>query len=53
MTEPEPLVYVVDDDASVRTSLTRLLRSAGLRAEPFEDDDSASEAPPDERGGNR
>jgi len=35
MTELEPVVYVVDDDASVRTSLTRLLRSAGLRAEPF------------------
>ncbi|MDP3419554.1 MAG: response regulator transcription factor [Thiobacillus sp.] len=30
-----PTVYVVDDDASVRRSLTRLLRSAGWNAEAF------------------
>ena len=28
---PPPLVAVVDDDASVRRALTRLLQSAGLR----------------------
>jgi FixJ family two-component response regulator len=30
-----PRVFVVDDDASVRKSLTRLLVSAGYRVEPF------------------
>jgi len=30
-----PLVSVVDDDASVRSSMRRLLRSSGLRAEVF------------------
>lgn len=30
-----PTIYVVDDDASVRRSLTRLLRSAGWNAEAF------------------
>ena len=31
-----PLVYVVDDDASVRRSLGRLIRSLGLRTREFE-----------------
>lgn len=35
MSEPEAIVYVVDDDASVRKSLERLLESVGLRAELF------------------
>lgn len=30
-----PLISIVDDDLSVRRSLKRLLRSAGLRAEAF------------------
>jgi len=30
-----PLVSVVDNDASVRSSMRRLLRSSGLRAEAF------------------
>ena len=29
---PSPLVAIVDDDASVRRALTRLLQSAGIRA---------------------
>src|SRR6476646_1968462 len=29
------LVAVVDDDSSVRSALTRLIRSCGLRVEPF------------------
>ena len=29
-------VYIVDDDAPVRQALTRLVRSAGLRAEAFQ-----------------
>ena len=28
-------VFIVDDESSIRTSMTRLLRSAGLRAEAF------------------
>ena len=30
-----PLVFVVDDDASVRKSLARLVKTAGYEAEPF------------------
>ncbi|MCE5241477.1 response regulator [bacterium] len=35
MIDPEAVVYVVDDEASVRRALTRLLASAGLRTEAF------------------
>jgi RNA polymerase sigma factor (sigma-70 family) len=35
MTGPLPTVFVVDDDAAVRKSLVRLLKSAGYRAESF------------------
>ena len=35
MNEPLPMVFVVDDDPSVRKSLARLLRSAGYQAETF------------------
>lgn len=35
MTPPEPTVFIVDDDRSVREALTSLLRSAGLRAQAF------------------
>jgi FixJ family two-component response regulator len=35
MPELEPIVFVVDDDASVREALQRLVRSAGLRVEAF------------------
>jgi FixJ family two-component response regulator len=33
--EPEAVVFVVDDDASVREAMRRLLKSVGLRAEVF------------------
>src|SRR5262245_6513594 len=33
MTEPEAIVFVVDDDESVRESLGGLIRSAGLKVE--------------------
>ena len=33
--EAESLVFVVDDDASVRQALTSLLQSIGLRVEAF------------------
>jgi FixJ family two-component response regulator len=35
MTEPQSIVFVVDDDASVRNSLKSLIRSVGLQVEPF------------------
>src|SRR2546428_2726616 len=35
MPEPEAIVFVVDDDESVRESLEGLIRSAGLRVETF------------------
>lgn len=35
MTEPEPIVFVVDDDLSVRRSTERLMRSEGLRVQTF------------------
>jgi len=35
MAEPVPTIFVVDDDASVRRSLSRLLRSAGYAVELF------------------
>jgi FixJ family two-component response regulator len=31
----EPVVYVIDDDAGIRTALAQLFRSVGLRAELF------------------
>jgi FixJ family two-component response regulator len=34
--EAESLVFVVDDDASVRQALTSLLQSVALRVEAFE-----------------
>jgi len=35
MTAPDEIVYIVDDDASVRTGRARLLRSAGYAVESF------------------
>ena len=35
MTEDRPIVYVVDDDPSVRTALARLLRATGHEAKTF------------------
>jgi FixJ family two-component response regulator len=35
MTETDAVVFVVDDDASVRESLKNLIRSVGMRAELF------------------
>lgn len=36
MTEPEPIVFVVDDDRSIRTSTERLVRSIGFAVQTFE-----------------
>jgi FixJ family two-component response regulator len=35
MADPSPVVFVVDDDLSIRRSLTNLLRSIGFRVEAF------------------
>jgi FixJ family two-component response regulator len=35
MTEDAPIVYVVDDDLSVRRSLARVIRAAGYRVKTF------------------
>ena len=35
MSQPTPLVAVIDDDPSVRKAPARLLRAAGFRAETF------------------
>jgi FixJ family two-component response regulator len=35
MVEEEPLVFIIDDDASVRRSLERLFKSVGLKVEIF------------------
>jgi FixJ family two-component response regulator len=35
MAPPRPVVFVVDDDASVRRSLARLVKTAGYEAEAF------------------
>jgi FixJ family two-component response regulator len=32
----EPAVYIIDDDLSVRTGLTRMVKAAGIDAESFE-----------------
>ena len=35
MTERQPIVFIVDDDASVREALKSLIRSVGLHVELF------------------
>jgi FixJ family two-component response regulator len=35
MSEPKPIVFVVDDDASMRSALESLITSAGLKVELF------------------
>ena len=35
MTEPDPIVFVVDDDPSVRRAIKRLVESVGLHVEVF------------------
>src|SRR5918996_1091629 len=35
MSDPKPVVFVVDDDASIREALTSLIRSVGLGVETF------------------
>jgi FixJ family two-component response regulator len=35
MNDPDPIVFVVDDDPSIRDALTSLIRSVGLHVETF------------------
>lgn len=35
MNESEPMVFIIDDDDSVRKALTRLVQSAGMKVESF------------------
>ena len=35
MTDPDPIVFIVDDDLSVRRSTERLIQSAGLKVQTF------------------
>jgi FixJ family two-component response regulator len=35
MTEADPIVFIIDDDESVRKALERLVTSVGLKAETF------------------
>ena len=35
MSDPDPVIFVVDDDPSIRDALTSLIRSVGLRVETF------------------
>ena len=44
MSSPQPLIAVVDDDAPVRTSLSRLLRSSGYAVATFESGDAFLES---------
>jgi FixJ family two-component response regulator len=46
MTEPAPVVFIVDDDESVRSSLRRLLLSLGLAVEVFDSAKAFLDAPP-------
>jgi FixJ family two-component response regulator len=39
MSEPEPMVFIIDDDAEVRTSLANLCRSVDLKVEAFSSTD--------------
>jgi FixJ family two-component response regulator len=44
----DPVVFVVDDDPSVRSSLTFLISTVGLRVESFDSADSfLHKEPPD------
>ena len=50
MTDAEALVFVVDDDASLRTSLQDLLESVGLRVAACASAQEFLRCPPPERG---
>ncbi len=46
----DPIIWIVDDDPSVRRSLVRLVRSAGIRARDFASAREFLDADPEGRG---
>jgi FixJ family two-component response regulator len=46
MTDPEPIVYVVDDDSAVRNAMDSLIRSVGLKVRTFASADEFFRAKP-------
>jgi len=48
MSEPQPVVFVIDDEPSVRKSLGRLLAAAGFRVEAFASAQDFLQRPPDD-----
>jgi FixJ family two-component response regulator len=51
MTEPTPLIHVIDDDDSVRKALTRLLKAAGYEVRSFANSGEFLMSSPDETPG--
>ena len=49
MANAQPVIYVVDDDESVRKSLARLIRSVGLHVETFPSAQAFLDAPAEDR----
>ncbi len=46
--QTKPVIYIVDDEASVRKSLTKLMKSVGLKTQAFSSaSDYLSFCPPD------
>jgi RNA polymerase sigma factor (sigma-70 family) len=51
MTSTEPLIHVVDDDRSFRTSVARLLQTSGYRVAVYESGEQLLENPPNAEPG--
>jgi len=51
LNEPAPIIYIVDDDASVRAALEDLLASVGLESQAFESPQQFISAPRPDRPG--
>ena len=46
-----PTIHIVDDDASFRTSMSRLLRASGYQTTLYESGDAFLKQPPDDNAG--
>jgi FixJ family two-component response regulator len=51
MTSPTPMIHIVDDDASFRTSMSRLLRASGYQTILYESGDAFLKQPPADDAG--
>ena len=51
MTSTAPTIHIVDDDASFRTSMSRLLRASGYQTALYESGDAFLEQPPADEAG--